>query len=392
LITNGGIVRTISLADGLVTTVTDGANFLYGGAWSDNDRIVFVRGGTLWQVARSGGSATQLTKLGGPQGDTVHSLPIYLPGGKALLFAVASGDRRRIDALVLATGERRTVVEGASLPIYAASGHLVFVRDSELLAVPFDADRLAVVGAAAQAIERLPAQLQGIPAIDISGAGTVVYAPTTAISRLVSVTRQGAEQPLNDVARNYATPRLSPDGTRLLVQAGDLWVQDLARSNFTRVTSRDTVINAFPTWLPDGRRVIYRSPSGLRIQDVEGGVQGRILAGTGDYDYANAVAADGDTLVISRSTQETSFDVLKLSLRNPTHVQLLVATPAYESGAQLSPDGKWLAYVSNESSQNEVYLRPYPALDGAFPSRHKVALNRCGIRPARRSSTVTATR
>ena len=367
LITNGGILRTISLADGLVTTVTDRANFLYGGAWGDDDRIVFVRGGTLWQIARSGGNATQLTKLGGPQGDTVHSLPIYLPGGKALLFAVASGDRRRIDALVLATGERRTVIEGASLPIYAASGHLVFVRDSELLAAPFDTDRLTVVGTASQAIERLPAQLQGIPAIDISGAGTVVYAPTAAVSRIVSVTRQGAEQPLNDVVRNYATPRLSPDGTRLLVQAGDLWIQDLARSNFTRVTSRDTVINAFPTWLPDGRRVIYRSPSGLRIQDVEGGVQGQILAGTGDYDYANAVAADGDTLVISRSTQETSFDVLKLSLRNPSNVQPLVATPSYESGAQFSPDGKWLAYVSNESSQNEVYVRPYPALDRRIP-------------------------
>jgi Tol biopolymer transport system component len=367
LITNAGVLRTISLSDGLVTTVTDGANFLYGAAWGDDDRIVFVRDGTLWQIPRSGGKPTQLTKLGGAQGDTIHSLPTYLPGGKTLLFAVAAGERRRIDALVLATGERRTVVEGGSLPMYAASGHLVFVRDGLLLAAPFDADRLTIVGSASQAIEKLPAQLQGIPAVDISASGTLVYAPTTAVSRLVSVTRQGAEQTLNDVARNYATPRLSPDGARLLVQAGDLWVQDLARSDFTRVTSRDAVINAFPVWLPDGRRVIYRSPSGLRIQDTEGGAQGQIVGGTGDYDYAADVASDGDTLILTRSTQETSFDLLKLSLRNPQNAQRLVATPAYESGVRLSPDGKWLTYVSNESSQNEVYLRPYPALDRRIP-------------------------
>jgi Tol biopolymer transport system component len=116
-------------------------------------------------------------------------------------------------------------------------------------------------------------------------------------------------------------------------------------------------------WLPDGRRVIYRSASGLRIQDSEESGQGQVLAGSGDYDYAGAFVNDGDTLVFMRSTQETSFDVLALSLRDPTNVRPLVKTKAYESGARISPDGKWLTYVANESSQNDVYLRPYPALD-----------------------------
>ena len=363
IVDNGGIIRTISLSDGLVTTVTDGANFLYGATWGEDGRIVFVRGGILWQVPQSGGTATPLTKLGGAQGDTLHQQPTYLPGGKTLLFAVASGDRRRIDALVLATGERRTVIESGSLPLYAASGHLVFFRDGELLAAPFDADRLEVVGVAAQAIEKLPAQSQGIPSIDVSESGTVVYAPTTALSRLVSVTRQGAEQPLNDVARNYSNPRLSPDGNRLLVQAGDVWIQDLVRSDFTRLTSRDAVINAFPMWLPDGRRVIYRSPSGLRIQDADGAGQSQILTGTSDYDYSAAFADDGDTLVFMRSSQETSFDILSISMRHPGTVRPLLKTTAYEGGAKLSPDGKWLSYVSNEGGQNDVYLRPFPSLD-----------------------------
>jgi serine/threonine protein kinase/Tol biopolymer transport system component len=363
IVTNTGVIRTISLADGLVTTVTDGANFLYGAAWGEDDRIVFVRAGTLWQVARSGGTATQLTKLGGVQGDTLHANPAFLPGSKALLFAVSAGDQRRIESLVLATGERRKVIEGGALPLYATSGHLVFVRNGELLAAPFDPDRLEVVGSAAQAIEKLPAQLQGIPSIDISASGTVIYAPTAAVSRLVSVSRQGAEQPLNDVARSYANPRLAPDGSRVLVQAGDLWIQDVTRSSFTRLTPRDAVINAFPMWLPDGRRVIYRSPSGLRIQDAEGSGGGQLVTGTSDYDYPAALAADGDTLLFMRSTQETSFDILMLSLRNPTEIRPLLKTAAYEGGARLSPDGRWLVYVSNESGQNDVYLRAFPALD-----------------------------
>ena len=363
IVTNTGVIKTISLADGLVTTVTDGANFLYGAAWGEDDRIVFVRAGTLWQIARSGGTATQLTKLGGSRGDTLHANPVFLPGSKTLLFAASAGDQRRIESLVVASGERRTVIEGGALPLYATSGHLVFVRAGELLAAPFDPDRLEVIGTAAQAIEKLPSQLQGIPSIDISASGTVIYAPTAAVSRLVFVSRQGAEQPLNEVARSYANPRLAPDGSRILVQAGDLWIQDVTRSTFTRLTPRDAVINAFPMWLPDGRRVIYRSPGGLRIQDADGSSNGQTVTGTSDYDYPAELAADGDTLVFMRSTQETSFDIMRLSLRNPTEIRPLLQTSAYEGGGRLSPDGRWLAYVSNESGQNEVYLRPFPALD-----------------------------
>ena len=117
--------------------------------------------------------------------------PAFLPGSKTLLFAASAGDQRRIESLVVATGERRTVIEGGALPLYATSGHLVFVRDGELLAAPFDPDRLEVVGTAAQAIEKLPSQLQGIPSIDISASGTVIYAPTAAVSRLVSRVASG---------------------------------------------------------------------------------------------------------------------------------------------------------------------------------------------------------
>ena len=132
--------RTISLADGLVTTVTDGANFLYGATWGDGNRIVFVRAGALWQVAASGGTPTQLTMLGGSNGDTLHAQPVFLPGGQTVLFGAASGERWRVESVSIATGERRTVIDRATMPLYAASGHLIFFRDGELLAAPFDPD------------------------------------------------------------------------------------------------------------------------------------------------------------------------------------------------------------------------------------------------------------
>jgi serine/threonine-protein kinase len=361
--TTAGVMRTISLTDGLVTTVTEGVNFLYGLAWGEDGSIVFVRGGTLWRILPTGGPPTQLTKLESPETDFLHASPTFLPGGKVLLFGALSGSEWRIESLVLATGERRTVVERGTWPLYVASGHMVFYRDGELLAAPFDPDSLQLTGSATQAFENVPAQVQGIPSVDVSPAGTLVYAPTTAVSRMVSVSRQGVEQPMNEVARNYTNPRISPDGKRILVQAGDLWIQDIARSTFTRLASRDVLINSFPIWFPDSRRVVYRSPGGLRIQDAERSGQPQTVAGTSDFDYPAAVAGDGDTLVMMRSTQETSFDLYTLSLRDPARIRTVLQTPAYEGGAQLSPDGRWLTYVSNESGQNEVYMRPFPEPD-----------------------------
>jgi hypothetical protein len=205
-ITAFGALRTVSLVDGLVATVTEGVNPSFGAAWSADDRIVFVRDRALWQVPRSGGTPQPLTMLGGARLDTLHAWPVVLPDGKTMLFGAASGDQWRIDALVLATGERRIVVERGTLPLYAASGHLVFFRDGELLAAPFDAVRLELTGSAVRAIDNIPASLSGVPMVDVSPSGTVAYAPTTAVSRLVWVSRQGAEQPLNDVPRAYANP------------------------------------------------------------------------------------------------------------------------------------------------------------------------------------------
>jgi Tol biopolymer transport system component len=187
-----------------------------------------------------------------------------------------------------------------------------------------------------------------------------MYSATTAFSTLVSVSRTGEEQAANAERRSYTNPRFSPDGQRIIVQAGDLWMQDVVRGTFSRLTMGTILTNGFPIWLANGR-VMYRSSAGLRVQGTGGPEDGvQVIPGTNDLDYPAVLAPDGDSLVFLRSTEATSFNVLMLSLRDPAKTKSLLQTRAYEGGARLSPDGHWMSYVSDETGRNEVYLTPFP--------------------------------
>src|SRR6185436_1630687 len=364
LMTAAGALRVVSLVDGLTSTIAEDANFIYGGGWLPGNRIIFGRStGGLWQVSPTGGAPIQVTKLDAAKRETIHSSPVATADGKAMLFSVFAGDQWHVESLVFETGERSVVVERASLALVAARGRLFFYRDGSVLSAPFDAARRRVSGDAIRVLDSLQSGEGGNPLFDMSASGARVYPSTSAVSRLMWVSRSGVEQPLNDVPRSYATPRMSPDGTRVLVQAGGLWIQDLARAAFTRIVSKDDQTTAFPIWTPDSRRVVVRGARGLTIHDADGSGRTEVLAGTSVFDYPASVAADNDTMVMLRASQETSFDIYKLSLRNPTALQPILKTPAYEGGARLSPDGKWLAYVSNESGQYEVYVRPFGGAD-----------------------------
>jgi serine/threonine-protein kinase len=172
-------------------------------------------------------------------------------------------------------------------------------------------------------------------------------------------------------------PRLSSDNTRIVFQAGAIWVLDLRRNAVERVSTFGAATNAFPMWLSDDTAVIHRSGAGLRLQSTESGRQGRTLAGTTEFDYPGAMTPDGREVVFLRSSPETSFDVLKAPLDEPSRISSIVQTSAYEGGARMSPDGRWLVYVSNESGRNEVYVRPF----GGEERRRQVS-NDGGSQPA----------
>ena len=366
----GGILTTISLVDGLASTVVDNANFQYGAAWMPDDSIVFARGGVLWRIARSGATPKAITTLDAGRHEVAHAWPMVLPGGTRLLLAVLAGDQWRIDSLDLASGARATVIERGTLPLVSVRGRLLYLRDGEVLAAPFDPDALRVTGPATRMIDNLATGSPGVPMLDVSVTGTIVYASTAAVSRLVWTSRGGAEQPVIDSARSdgtdlrpYANPRLSPDGARVIVQAGNLWVQDLARGTFTRLSRRDDGTSAFPMWSADGRRVLARSSVGVMLFDADGSGRSEVLPGTSVQDYPTSVTADGDTLVFQRSSQDTGFDLFAMPLRGSPALRTLVRTSAYEGGARLSPDGRWLVYVSNDSGHADIYVRPFSGAD-----------------------------
>ena len=368
-ITGDRNLKRMSIADGLVVTLALGVDPNAGASWGPDDQVTFSQRGTLWQMPGSGGQAKQLTTLEGGKREIAHVWPTVIDEGRAILFASVTGSRRdsaNIEALSLATGQRHVVLESGSFPMYAASGHLIFFRDRALLAAPFDAVRLEVTGQPVRMVENLAVDFTGAPLVTVSTTGSLVYPQSGAeTSRLVWLSRQGVEQPITDTARPYMMPRLAPDGRRIVVQvAGDLWLHDTARATFTRLTSEETTGNSFPVWTPDGKRVVFRTATGMHWTDTDGSGQFQAIPGsTSVADIPSAVSPDGQTLAFIRQESATSGDVYVLSLRGESKPRPVVATPGYDGGAQFSPDGRWMAYVSNESGQFHVYVRPFPGPD-----------------------------
>src|SRR5262245_45337204 len=294
------ILKKVSLGDGLVTTLATEADYAAAGAaWGADDRIVFVRAGALWEVSATGeGSARQLTTLDKSKGERAHAWPAVVAGGKVILFTtitLGSRTEMHIDALVRSTGERRVIVEAARYPMYTSSGHLVFFRDNALLAAPFDVDTLKLTGPAFAAVENIALDQTGAPMAALSTTGTLAYVTPGSVSRrLVWVSRQGVESAINDTPRPYQNPRLGPDGHRIVIEVagGELWVQDVTRSTFTRLTSGDTVGNTFAAWTPDSR-VVFRTVTGMSVVDPDVGGRPQPLPGTSVRDIPTSVSPDG---------------------------------------------------------------------------------------------------
>jgi hypothetical protein len=365
LLTGDRVLKKVSLADGLVVTIAHDVDISSGATWGADDRITFGRAGTLWQMPASGGLPQQLTTLDQGKHELLQAWPTAVAGGKAILFASVTGigrDAAHIEAL--SSGRRHVVVDSATYPLYTPSGHLMFFRSGTLFAAPFDLDRFAIKGPPVRVVENLAVDTTGAPLVTVSASGSLVYSPsTTATSRLVWVTRQGVEQPITKTPRPYQNPRVARDGRRILVQVdGVLWILDDVRTTFTRLTSEETAGNSWPEWTTSGTRVVFRTRTGLRWIDADGGGLSQAIPGTSTADIPSSFSPDGETLALMRQSAGTS-DIYVLSVRGDPHPRPLVSTPANEGGAQFSPDGHWMAYASDETGQLQVYVRPYPGPD-----------------------------
>jgi serine/threonine-protein kinase len=369
----GGKLKKVSVSGGVPLTLGDAAQ-PRGASWNSLGMIAFAPTivSALQQLPDAGGTPQALTHI--EKGDTGYLWPEFLPGGRALLFAARAVDGAGIASLSIKTGERREVVRGASSPRYASSGHLVYAQAGTLMAVPFDPQRLTVTGAAIPMLEGiLQSETTGAAQYSLSSTGSLVYisgAIQATQRRLVWVSRNGEEQTLAAPTRVYMNARVSPDGGRVAVafqeQENQTWLYDLSRDTLTRLTF-EGVLNSYPVWTPDGKRIAFMSnkegPLNLfwQMADGSGGLE-RLT--TSQYVQGpNSWSPDGQLLAFNEFSPVTGADIWVLRLSDHK-AQPFLQTKANETSAQFSPDGRWMAYVSDESGRNEVYVQPYPGPGG----------------------------
>ena len=375
-----GKLKRVSVSGGAPLTLCS-APLNRGASWAPDDTIIFAPSMTsgLFRVSAAGGMPKPLTVPDRKMGEFSHRWPEILPGGKAVLFTIWTGaggsfDSARVDVLSLQTGERRVLVQGGAYGRYESSGHLVYARADGLLMVPFDLKRLEVTGppvSIPEGVNMSPSS--GVAEFSLSGDGSLAYLPggTRVGERtLVWVDRKGAVRPLAAPPRPYLGPRLSPDGRGLAVAIQvtnpGLWVYDLARGTLTRLTGSD--VGPLPIWTPDGKHVTFLSaPSGamnLYWMAADGSGAAEPLTASDKYRVPGSWSPDGRTLAFTEVDPATGFHIWVLNLEGDRRTRPFLQTASSEGGPAFSPDGRWLAYQSDESGRWEIYVRPFPGPGG----------------------------
>ena len=369
----GGKLKKVSVSGGAAVTVGE-ASGPRGASWGSQGIIAFAPtfNAILQQVPGAGGVRQPLTRF--EKGDVSHRWPEFLPGNKAMLFAASAATANWINAQVavqsVGTGKRRNLIQGGTQPRFTSSGHLVFAQGGSLMAVPFDPQQLTTSGAAVPVVEGvLQSPSTGAAQYGFSATGSLVYVSgglQASQRRLVWVDRKGVEQALPASAHAYRYARLSPDGRRVAIMIEEsesqIWLFDLARETLTRLTFQGS-INQLGAWMPDGKRIAFQSnkegPANIfwQLADGSGGLE-RLTTGE-SIQTPNSSSPDGQLLAFIEVDPTTGFDILVLRMGD-RKAQPFLRTQFNESAPRFSPDGRWLAYISDESGRSETYVQPYP--------------------------------
>jgi Tol biopolymer transport system component len=314
-------------------------------------------------------------------GEIEHMWPDVLPNGKGVLFtdefAVASGNKAKstyaIAVADIPSGKHRVIVDNAMYARYATSGHLLYVTlNKTLMLVPFDQTSMKVTGEPTTLIEGMRLGPAGSTDLAVSQAGTLVYATSTGTARkqVVWVTRDGKAQSVDpDWEGDFLFLAISPDGKRLAVarkidaQTIDLWIKQLDRGPNIKLTEGSD--NLFPTWKPDGRSVTFSSNKAgsfaLWTKRADGSAEGVLEFSEKRNVYGARWSPDGKWLIYQTGASEPGLsDILGIRPGIDTAPVPLIATKFTEGAPALSPDGRWMAYTSNESGRYEIYVVPFP--------------------------------
>ncbi len=361
-----GKLKKVSLSNGSVVTICDAPD-PRGATWGDDDVITFAPGPFtgLSSVSAAGGVPTTVTTLGGDE--STHRWPSAAPGGSEIFYTIGfkgapSFDDADVAVYSVARGRSTRLLKG-TFATYVNSGHVVFIRDGALMAAPVDRRSLETVGTPAIAVEGVGARpFSGTGWYAVSRAGTLVYASAVGSidHALVWVDRGGRVTPATPHHKAYATPRLAPDGSRIVATiyaadgTPDLWAYDLQRGSTTRLTFEG--LNTGATWSPDGKLIAFAARrDGDRffkpwVMSPDGG-DARRLQVNDLPSWSTSWSADGKRIAISQLGGSSGLDIMVASPDGTAQTQPFVQTNFTEMSGVFSPDGRWMAYMSNESGR-----------------------------------------
>ena len=364
-------LKRIGVAGGAPQTITDAPSGR-GASWSQGDVILFAAtpGNGLSRVLATGGASQQVTRLG--EGETSHRFPQFLPDSRHFIFySQAAPGRRGVFVGSLDAPETVRVLDTDAAAVFAAPGHILFARQGALLAQAFDPNRRVVSAEAFPVAGQVLADATlNFTAVSASTTGNMVYRTGIANDhQLLWFDRVGKQTGAVGGADGSSpfNPSLSPDGRRLALDRivngnRDVWLVETTRGTLTRMTF-DGGADFFPVWSPDGARVLFtslRAGSGLYQRASGGTGADELILSSGPAKATQDVSPDGRLVLFRALNANTGWDLLAATLDRKSEPIPIAVTPFEEREGQFSPDGKWVAYASNESGRAEIYVQPFP--------------------------------
>ena len=363
-------LQKVPVDGGTATVIADIGSSVRGVSWGSNDQIV-IAATRLFVVPSGGGVRRPIVRVDSATVGGSQAWPFALPDGNTVLYTIWHGSlaSARIGVANIEGGKTTELDLPGTAPLGVIEGRLIYVGPAgTLMAVPFDVRRARLAGAPTAMSDQVLVAPNGGVNASLSQGGSLVYQAGPSAQQLVLASGAAEPRVLISDPRLYSTPRFSPDGKRVAVTSAsgasqDIWICDIAARAFTKLTTEGN--NDRPEWSPDGKRVIYRSSRAGKLftiwwQTADGGTPAEPLVRASAIDVAEAVLSRDGRTVVYRTGSAGTADLWYRRVEGDTTPKPIATTKFTETAVRISPDGQWVAYVSDESGQLQVYVVPFP--------------------------------